>query len=238
MKVLKLQNVNVNYGSIEALRDVSLIVPKGSIVALLGSNGAGKSTTLKTISGLTKLIKGDVIFENENISNLKPNYIVKKQIIHCPEGRQVFSQLTVQENLRLGSYCRKDRSQIKKDLDHVLKLFPRLKERLTQSGGTLSGGEQQMLAIGRALMGNPKLLLLDEPSLGLAPLIIKEIFEIIKNINKEGTSILLVEQNANLALSIADYAYILENGRIALSGKANELKNNEKVNELYLGVKS
>ena len=228
----------MNYGSIEALRDVSLEVSKGSIVALLGSNGAGKSTTLKTISGLTKLISGKVIFDNENIQNLKPNQIVKKQIIHCPEGRQVFSQLTVLDNLRLGSYCRKDRGQIKKDLDHVLELFPRLKERLTQSGGTLSGGEQQMLAIGRALMGKPKLLLLDEPSLGLAPLIIDEIFKIIKNINKEGTSILLVEQNANLALSISDYAYILENGKVALSGKAKELKNNEKVSELYLGVKA
>lgn len=238
MKVLKLQNVSVNYGSIIALRDVSLVVPKGAIVALLGSNGAGKSTTLKTISGLTKLLRGRVMFEDEDISNLKPNHIVKKRIIHCPEGRQVFSQLTVQENLKLGSYCRKDHGKVKKDLERVLELFPRLKERLTQSGGTLSGGEQQMLAIGRALMGNPKLLLLDEPSLGLAPLIIKEIFEIIKNINKEGTSILLVEQNANLALSIADYAYILENGKIALSGKANELKNNERVSELYLGVKS
>ncbi|HHW37329.1 MAG TPA: ABC transporter ATP-binding protein [Bacillales bacterium] len=236
--MLKLQNIYVNYGSIEALRDVSLEVSKGSIVALLGSNGAGKSTTLKTISGLTKLISGKVIFDNENIQNLKPNQIVKKQIIHCPEGRQVFSQLTVLDNLRLGSYCRKDRGQIKKDLDHVLELFPRLKERLTQSGGTLSGGEQQMLAIGRALMGKPKLLLLDEPSLGLAPLIIDEIFKIIKNINKEGTSILLVEQNANLALSISDYAYILENGKVALSGKAKELKNNEKVSELYLGVKA
>ncbi|WP_458413207.1 ABC transporter ATP-binding protein [Schinkia sp. CFF1] len=236
--MLKLQNVKVNYGSVEALRDVSLNVPAGSIVALLGSNGAGKSTTLKTISGLTKPISGEVLFENEAIHQQKPNQIVKKQIIHCPEGRQVFSQLTVLENLRLGSYSRKDRGQIKNDLEHVLELFPRLKERLSQSGGTLSGGEQQMLAIGRSLMGKPKLLLLDEPSLGLAPLIIAEIFKIIKNINKYGTSILLVEQNANLALSISDYAYILENGKVALSGKANELKNNEKVSELYLGIKA
>ncbi|MFC4767842.1 ABC transporter ATP-binding protein [Effusibacillus consociatus] len=238
MKVLKLTNISARYGSIEALRNIDLQIPDGSIVTLLGSNGAGKSTVLKVISGVVKPANGNIHYKGEDVTGQTPDQIVRRRIIQCPENRQVFPQLTVLENLRIGSYARKDRNQVKTDLEQVLALFPRLKERLSQYAGTLSGGEQQMLAIGRALMGSPKVLLLDEPSLGLAPIIVREIFEIIKNVNQIGTSILLVEQNANLALSIADHAYVLENGRIALSGKASDLKKDERVRELYLGVKS
>lgn len=238
MKVLKLENISARYGSIEALRKINLEIPNGSIVTLLGANGAGKSTTLKVISGVVKATAGRLVYKDEELTAKSPDQIVKRKIIQCPENRQVFPQLTVQENLRIGSYVRRDRSKVKEDLENVLAMFPRLKERLSQYAGTLSGGEQQMLAIGRALMGGPKVLLLDEPSLGLAPIIVREIFEIIKNINQAGTSILLVEQNANLALSLADYAYVLENGHIALSGKASELKKDDRVKEIYLGVKS
>ncbi|KQU27095.1 ABC transporter ATP-binding protein [Bacillus sp. Leaf13] len=236
--MLKLENISAQYGSVQALRDVDLEVKKGSIVALLGSNGAGKTTTLKVISSLLRPTEGNVLFEGEKLNRKPPNVIVKRQIIHCPENRQVFPELTIMENLRLGSYVRKDRQQIKDDLERVLTYFPRLRERLSQIAGTLSGGEQQMLAIGRALMGKPKLLLLDEPSLGLAPIIVREIFEIIKDINEKGTSILLVEQNVHLALAISDFACVLENGHVALSGTAAELKDNDQVRELYLGIKS
>jgi branched-chain amino acid transport system ATP-binding protein len=235
--MLKLKNISANYGSVEALKDINLEVKQGSIVSLLGTNGAGKSTSLKIISKLLTAKAGVIEFEGEDISKLPPNKVVRKGIIHCPENRQVFPDLTVKENLKIGSYTNKDRLDAKKDMEKVLTLFPRLKERMEQRAGTLSGGEQQMLAIGRALMGKPRLLLLDEPSLGLAPLIIREIFEIIKEINEQGTSVLLVEQNANLALSISDYGYVLENGRIALEGEATALKNNDKVKELYLGIK-
>jgi branched-chain amino acid transport system ATP-binding protein len=238
MKVLKLENIFASYGNIEALRNMSLEIPEGSIITLLGANGAGKTTTLKVISGVVKPKFGKLMYQGEGLTGKSPDQIVKRKIIQCPENRQVFPQLTVLENLRIGSYARRDRAMVKEDLQKVLEMFPRLKERLAQFAGTLSGGEQQMLAIGRALMAAPKVLLLDEPSLGLAPIIVKEIFEIIKNINRTGTSILLVEQNAHLALSIADYAYVLENGQIALSGKATELKKDNRVRELYLGVTS
>ncbi|GEN33958.1 ABC transporter ATP-binding protein [Aneurinibacillus danicus] len=238
MKVLKLENIFASYGNIEALRNMSLEIPEGSIITLLGANGAGKTTTLKVISGVVKPKFGKLMYQGEELTGKSPDQIVKRKIIQCPENRQVFPQLTVLENLRIGSYARRDRAMVKEDLQKVLEMFPRLKERLAQFAGTLSGGEQQMLAIGRALMAAPKVLLLDEPSLGLAPIIVKEIFEIIKNINRTGTSILLVEQNAHLALSIADYAYVLENGQIALSGKATELKKDNRVRELYLGVTS
>jgi branched-chain amino acid transport system ATP-binding protein len=238
MKVLKLENISASYGNIEALRNISLEIPAGSIITLLGANGAGKSTTLKVISGVVKPKLGKLIYQEEELTGKSPDQIVKRRVIQCPENRQVFPQLTVLENLQIGSYTRRDRTAVKEDLQKVLTMFPRLKERLAQFAGTLSGGEQQMLAIGRALMAAPKVLLLDEPSLGLAPIIVKEIFEIIRNINQTGTSILLVEQNANLALSVADYAYILENGRVALAGKASELKKDHRVRELYLGVTS
>ncbi|WP_286887268.1 ABC transporter ATP-binding protein [Aneurinibacillus sp. UBA3580] len=236
--MLKLENIFASYGNIEALRNMSLEIPEGSIITLLGANGAGKTTTLKVISGVVKPKFGKLMYQGEGLTGKSPDQIVKRKIIQCPENRQVFPQLTVLENLRIGSYARRDRAMVKEDLQKVLEMFPRLKERLAQFAGTLSGGEQQMLAIGRALMAAPKVLLLDEPSLGLAPIIVKEIFEIIKNINRTGTSILLVEQNAHLALSIADYAYVLENGQIALSGKATELKKDNRVRELYLGVTS
>ncbi|WP_218029540.1 ABC transporter ATP-binding protein [Aneurinibacillus danicus] len=236
--MLKLENIFASYGNIEALRNMSLEIPEGSIITLLGANGAGKTTTLKVISGVVKPKFGKLMYQGEELTGKSPDQIVKRKIIQCPENRQVFPQLTVLENLRIGSYARRDRAMVKEDLQKVLEMFPRLKERLAQFAGTLSGGEQQMLAIGRALMAAPKVLLLDEPSLGLAPIIVKEIFEIIKNINRTGTSILLVEQNAHLALSIADYAYVLENGQIALSGKATELKKDNRVRELYLGVTS
>ncbi|WP_047153911.1 ABC transporter ATP-binding protein [Aneurinibacillus tyrosinisolvens] len=236
--MLKLENISASYGNIEALRNISLEIPAGSIITLLGANGAGKSTTLKVISGVVKPTLGKLIYQEEELTGKSPDQIVKIRVIQCPENRQVFPQLTVLENLQIGSYTRRDRTAVKEDLQKVLAMFPRLKERLAQFAGTLSGGEQQMLAIGRALMAAPKVLLLDEPSLGLAPIIVKEIFEIIRNINQTGTSILLVEQNANLALSVADYAYILENGRVALAGKASELKKDHRVRELYLGVTS
>lgn len=232
--MLKLADVHVQYGHVHALRGITMTVEDGKIVSLLGANGAGKSTTLKFISRLIQPKKGS--YEIDGISMMKesPSKVVKKGIIHCPENRRVFPLLTVEENLIMGAYSRKDKN-IKGDLEKVFSYFPRLKERLKQKAGTLSGGEQQMLAIGRSLMGKPKVLLLDEPSLGIAPIVGKEIFEIIKKINQEGTSILLVEQNANMALGISDYAYVLENGRIALEGKSKELRNNDEVRRLYLG---
>ena len=228
--MLVLDQVSVYYGHVHALKNVSLNVNPGQIVALLGANGAGKTTTLKTISRLVTPRRGRYELDGESMLRKKPSDIVRRRVIHCPENRRIYPLFTVEENLRIGAYTRKDR-QVKADMERVLTIFPRLKERLTQLAGTLSGGEQQMLAIGRALMGAPKILLLDEPSLGLAPNIVQEIFRIIKQINEEGTSILLVEQNAHMALEIADYAYVLENGRIALEGEPEKLKHNDEVVE-------
>ena len=233
--MLKIDNIDVYYGAIHALKGISLEVKEGEIVTLIGANGAGKSTTLRTISGLLKPKTGSITFLGQNIEGVRAHEIVKKGISQVPEGRRVFAEMTVMENLDLGAFVRKDKAGIQQDLKHVFELFPRLEERKNQSAGTLSGGEQQMLAMGRALMSRPKLLLLDEPSMGLAPLLIKEIFNIIVDINKSGTTVLLVEQNANMALSIANRAYVLETGRITLSGKAQDLAASEDVRKAYLG---
>ncbi|WP_337802040.1 ABC transporter ATP-binding protein [Mitsuokella jalaludinii] len=233
--MLKIDNIDVYYGAIHALKGISLEVNEGEIVTLIGANGAGKSTTLRTISGLLKPKAGSITFLGQNIAGVRAHEIVKKGISQVPEGRRVFAEMTVMENLDLGAFVRKDKAGIQQDLKHVFELFPRLEERKNQSAGTLSGGEQQMLAMGRALMSRPKLLLLDEPSMGLAPLLIKEIFNIIVDINKSGTTVLLVEQNANMALSIANRAYVLETGRITLSGKAQDLAASEDVRKAYLG---
>lgn len=233
--MLKIDNIDVYYGAIHALKGISLEVKEGEIVTLIGANGAGKSTTLRTISGLLKPKTGSITFLGQDIAGVRAHEIVKKGISQVPEGRRVFAEMTVMENLDLGAFVRKDKAGIQQDLKHVFELFPRLEERKNQSAGTLSGGEQQMLAMGRALMSRPKLLLLDEPSMGLAPLLIKEIFNIIVDINKSGTTVLLVEQNANMALSIANRAYVLETGRITLSGSAQELAASEDVRKAYLG---
>ena len=233
--MLKIDNIDVYYGAIHALKGISLEVKEGEIVTLIGANGAGKSTTLRTISGLLKPKTGSITFLGQDIAGVRAHEIVKKGISQVPEGRRVFAEMTVMENLDLGAFVRKDKAGIQQDLKHVFELFPRLVERKNQSAGTLSGGEQQMLAMGRALMSRPKLLLLDEPSMGLAPLLIKEIFNIIVDINKSGTTVLLVEQNANMALSIANRAYVLETGRITLSGSAQELSASEDVRKAYLG---
>ena len=233
--MLKIDNIDVYYGAIHALKGISLEVNQGEIVTLIGANGAGKSTTLRTISGLLKPKNGSIAFMGKNIAGVPAHQIVREGISQVPEGRRVFAEMTVMENLDLGAFVRKDKDGIQKDLKKVFELFPRLEERKNQSAGTLSGGEQQMLAMGRALMSRPKLLLLDEPSMGLAPLLIKEIFHIIEEIKKSGTTILLVEQNANMALSIANRAYVLETGRITLSGPAGELAASEDVRKAYLG---
>lgn len=233
--MLKVENINVYYDAIHAIKDISLEVPQGEIVALIGSNGAGKSTTLRTISGLLHPKTGKIIYQDENITDLTAHKIVGQGLCHVPEGRHVFADMSVMENLELGAYLRTDKKGIEEDLQDVFRKFPRLDERKNQLSGTLSGGEQQMLAMGRALMSRPKLLLLDEPSMGLAPLLVKEIFNIIKEINANGTTVLLVEQNANMALSIADKAYVLETGRISLSGTAQELASSEAVRKAYLG---
>ncbi|WP_295714121.1 ABC transporter ATP-binding protein [uncultured Mitsuokella sp.] len=233
--MLKIDNIDVYYGAIHALKGISLEVNQGEIVTLIGANGAGKSTTLRTISGLLKPKNGSITFMGQNIAGVRAHEIVKRGISQVPEGRRVFAEMTVMENLDLGAFVRKDKDGIQQDLKKVFELFPRLEERKNQSAGTLSGGEQQMLAMGRALMSRPKLLLLDEPSMGLAPLLIKEIFNIIVDINKSGTTVLLVEQNANMALSIANRAYVLETGRITLSGSAQELAASEDVRKAYLG---
>ncbi len=233
--MLRVEDINVYYGAIHAIKGISLNVPDGEIVALIGSNGAGKSTTLRTISGLMKPKTGRIIYEDKDISGMPAHKIVGMGLCQVPEGRHVFANMTVMENLELGAYLRKDKDGIAKDLEDVFEKFPRLLERKNQLSGTLSGGEQQMLAMGRALMSRPKLLLLDEPSMGLAPLLVKEIFNIIKEINASGTTVLLVEQNANMALSIADKAYVLETGRITLSGTAQELASSEAVRKAYLG---
>lgn len=233
--MLKIDNIDVYYGAIHALKGISLEVNQGEIVTLIGANGAGKSTTLRTISGLLKPKNGSIAFMGKNIAGVPAHQIVREGISQVPEGRRVFAEMTVMENLDLGAFVRKDKDGIQKDLKKVFELFPRLEERKNQLAGTLSGGEQQMLAMGRALMSRPKLLLLDEPSMGLAPLLIKEIFHIIEDINKSGTTVLLVEQNANMALSIANRAYVLETGRITLSGPAGELAASEDVRKAYLG---
>ena len=233
--MIKIENLVVSYGGIEALKGVSLEVPNGKIVTLVGANGAGKSTTLKSIVGLVKPKSGNISYEGADLTKLKTEYMVKEGIALVPEGRRVFSDLTVLENLKIGAYVRKDKSGISEDLEKVYSLFPRLKERTWQLAGTLSGGEQQMLAIGRALMCRPKLIMMDEPSLGLAPIIVKELFGIIKKINKEGMTVLLIEQNANAALKIADIGYIMETGRITLTGSGKELLNNEEIKKAYLG---
>lgn len=233
--MLKIEDINVFYGAIHAIKGVSLEVNQGEIVTLIGANGAGKSTILRTVSGLLKPKEGTISFEDSVISGMPAHEIVAKGISQVPEGRRIFAEMTVMENLELGAFTRKDKAGIKEDLEMVFTRFPRLKERMTQDAGTLSGGEQQMLAMGRALMSRPRLLLLDEPSMGLAPLLIKEIFNIIVDINKAGTTVLLVEQNANMALSIAHRAYVLETGRITLSGDAKELAASEDVRKAYLG---
>lgn len=233
--MLQIRDLNVHYGGIHALKGISIDVPQNKILTLIGANGAGKSTTLRSILGLVKSSSGNVIYNGEEITNKKTRETVSKGIVMVPEGRRVFPNLTVEENLILGAYIRKDKEQIKKDMQWVYELFPRLKERLWQKSGTMSGGEQQMLAVGRALMTKPKLLMMDEPSLGLAPLIVKDIFEIIREIHKEGVTILLIEQNAKAALEIADYGYVLETGTIVLEGKGEELLNNDEVQKAYLG---
>lgn len=233
--MLKVENLCVSYGAINALRGISFEVHKGEIITLIGSNGAGKTTTLHAISNIIKKQSGSVVFEGTDITNFGADKIVKQHLIQVPEGRRIFANLSVRENLELGAYLRNDKAGIKRDMEMVYELFPRLKERLKQNAGTLSGGEQQMLAMGRALMEQPSLLLLDEPSMGLAPILVDEIFEIIKKINKTGTTILLVEQNAFKALSIANRAYVLEIGSITRSGNAQELISDPAVKKAYLG---
>ena len=233
--MLEVKDLCVSYGAIKALRGISFKVDKGEIITLIGSNGAGKTTTLHSISNIIKKQSGTILFEGEDITNMGADKIVQRNLIQVPEGRRVFANLSVYENLMLGAYLRKDKAEIQKDLEHVFTLFPRLKERIKQPAGTLSGGEQQMLAMGRALMSKPRLLLLDEPSMGLAPILVDEIFEIIKKINADGTTILLVEQNAFKALSIADRAYVLETGAISKEGNASDLIKDDSVKAAYLG---
>jgi branched-chain amino acid transport system ATP-binding protein len=229
------EDVHTFYGSIEALKGISLDVHEGEIVTLIGANGAGKSTTLRSINGLNHPRKGKIFFQGTDVTSMPPHQIVKRGISQSPEGRKLFPRMTVTENLEMGAFQRTDRGGIREDMDRVFSLFPRLAERKTQKAGTMSGGEQQMLAIGRALMARPKLLLLDEPSMGLAPIFVEKIFEIVKEINEQGTPILLVEQNALMALDTADRGYVLETGRIALADDAKSLRQNEQVRKTYLG---
>ena len=235
--MLEIKDLHVSYGGIQALRGVSLNVPDGKIVTLIGANGAGKSTLMRTISGLVKAQSGSILWNGQELLGKPIDQIVASGIAMSPEGRRVFSDLTVLENLKIGAYLRKDKAETEKDLEWVYSLFPRLKERSWQSAGTLSGGEQQMLAVGRALMSKPKLLMLDEPSLGLAPIVVREIFDIIRTVNQQGITVLLNEQNANMALKVADYAYVLETGTLTLSGTGAELLTNEQVKAAYLGKK-
>lgn len=236
--LLEIKKLNVFYGAIHAVKGIDINVKKGEITTLIGANGAGKTSTLGAIIGLVKhkSKNGNIIYKGKEISHLRPDTIVKSGISLAPEGRRIFPNLTVNENLRMGAFFRKDTAGIKRDMDWVLELFPRLEERLKQMGGTLSGGEQQMLAIGRALMANPQILMMDEPSLGLAPLLVKEVFDVIKRVKSEGKTVLLVEQNAAAALSIADYGYVLETGNIVLEGKGKDLLANDEVRRAYLGV--
>ncbi len=236
MPLLAVENLRVFYGSIEALRGVSLRVDEGEVVTLIGANGAGKSTTLRTISGLLQPKQGTIQFAGQSIQNWPPHRVVKSGLVQVPEGREIFANLTVDENLQLAAYLRKDKAAIRTDRERALELFPRIRERLRQQAGTLSGGEQQMLAIGRALVARPKLLMLDEPSLGLAPQLVRSIFQVIGEINREGTTILLVEQNANMALRVAHRAYVIEVGKIRMEGPAAELAASDEVRKAYLGA--
>jgi branched-chain amino acid transport system ATP-binding protein len=233
--MLKIRDLSVHYGKIRAVRNIDMDIEKGEIVSLIGANGAGKSTTLRAISGLIKPAGGTIEFEGKPIHDCSAKTIVEAGLSHCPEGRQIFPRMTVMENLELGGYTRKDKKNLKTDYDRIFEYFPILSQRRTQFGGTLSGGEQQMLAMGRALMSRPKLLLLDEPSLGLAPLLVEKIFEIIQSINKEGMTVLLIEQNAWQALNISHRGYVLETGCVSLSGAASELLHNDHVRKAYLG---
>ena len=233
--VLEINDLNLYYGGIHAIKGISLKVNEGEIITLIGANGAGKTSTLRAISSLEKVKSGDIVFYGENIKGISANKLVSKGLSHVPEGRKIFGNLTVMENLELGAYLRKDKTQVKKDYNMVFEKFPILKERKNQNAGTLSGGEQQMLAIGRALMSRPKMLLLDEPSMGLAPMVVKDIFDTIVEINSTGTTVLLVEQNANMALSIADRAYVLETGNIVIDGNADVLLRDDRIREAYLG---
>jgi len=233
--MLKVNDLVVRYGMIEAIKGISFEVQDGQIVTLIGANGAGKTTTMHTISGLLQPYSGSIWLDETELSKLPPHRIVREGIAQCPERRRVFASQTVEENLLLGAYTRKDKAEIRKDLENVYGLFPRLLERKKQPAGTLSGGEQQMLAMGRALMARPKIMLLDEPSMGLSPLLVKEIFHIIKDINSQGVTVLLVEQNAKMALGIADMAYVLETGKIVMSGTGEELLNSEDIKKAYLG---
>ncbi|MBQ0037126.1 MAG: ABC transporter ATP-binding protein [Clostridiales bacterium] len=235
--MLKIKDLHVSYGGIRALRGIDLEVPDGKIVTLIGANGAGKSTMLRTISGLVKADSGSITYNDKELLGLSINKVLEEGIAHSPEGRHVFGNLTVLENLKIGAYLRNDKDEIEKDIQWVYSLFPRLEERNWQLSGTLSGGEQQMLAVGRALMSRPKVLMLDEPSLGLAPLVVQDIFKIITEINQQGVTVLLIEQNANMALKIADYAYVLETGNITMHGTGKELLANEAIKEAYLGKK-
>ena len=235
MAMLEIRDLEVNYGAINAIKKISFDVNEGEVIALIGANGAGKTTTLHTITGLLKAKSGSVKFEGRELTKLPPHKIVEMGMAHVPEGRRVFAQLSVLENLKLGAFIRKDKDGIEEDLRNIYERFPRLEERKNQLAGTLSGGEQQMLAMGRALMSRPRIILMDEPSMGLSPIYVSEIFDIIKSINKDGTTVLLVEQNAKKALSIADRAYVLETGMIALSGDAKDLMNNDTVKKAYLG---
>ncbi|MGC9468613.1 MAG: ABC transporter ATP-binding protein [Anaerolineae bacterium] len=235
MALLEVNDLKVAYGAIRALHGVSFYVGEGEVVTLIGANGAGKSTTLRTISGLLPAQSGNVVYDGEAITGIEASQIVRRGIIQVPEGRRIFAPLTVRENLEMGAFTRSDRAEIEETMEYVFHLFPRLKERLEQTGGTLSGGEQQMLAVGRALMAKPRLLLMDEPSMGLAPILVEEIFDIIGEISQEGVTILLVEQNAHMALSVADRGYVLETGSIELEGSARELAENPRVRAAYLG---
>ncbi len=236
MAMLEVNDIHAYYGNIHALKGISLMVEEGEIVSLIGANGAGKTTTLKSISGLLPPHQGTITFEGEDLSQYKAHEIVYKDVSMVPEGRGIFARLTVSENLDMGAFSRRDKAEINQDLERVFSLFPRLKERRSQVAGTLSGGEQQMLATGRALMAHPRLLLMDEPSMGLAPVLVEDIFDTIQEINKEGTTILLVEQNAQMALSVADRGYVLQTGEIVLEDTASNLKENEMVQKAYLGI--
>lgn len=235
MAMLEIKDLKVNYGMIQAIKGVSFHVEQGEVIALIGANGAGKTTILHTITGLLSPKEGSVMFEGTDITKIPPHKIVSMGMAHVPEGRRVFAHLTVLQNLKMGAYTRKDKAEMQETLEMVYQRFPRLKERENQVAGTLSGGEQQMLAMGRALMSHPKIILMDEPSMGLSPIYVNEIFEIIQEVSKTGTTVLLVEQNAKKALSIADRAYVLETGNIALEGKASDLLNNDDIKKAYLG---
>ncbi len=235
MALLEVKDLSVSYGAIRALHGVSFHVNEGEVVTLIGANGAGKSTTLRAISGLLPVDAGQVIYDGENITGVEASRIVRRGMVHVPEGRRIFAPLTVRENLEMGAFTRRDKAEIEETMQYVFRLFPRLKERLEQTGGTLSGGEQQMLAVGRALMAKPRLLLMDEPSMGLAPILVEEIFDIIGEISQEGVTILLVEQNAHMALSVAKRGYVLETGSVDLSGSSNDLAENPSVRAAYLG---